>query len=285
MGARDKRARKKQHRDAQLQARVAAMRRRRTARVVGVLVALGVVFALAIFTVDDEEPETGPGAQSTEEPAESPEPPASPTERPSEAACGAEPPPPGDPQQYDAPADVLEDGVDYAAVMDTSCGEIRIDLLEEQAPETVNNFVFLAQEGYYDGVIFHRVERDFVIQAGDPNGRSGEEPDGPGYTIPDELPDEANDYVFGVLAMANAGPNSGGSQFFFVTHDAPTEGDKKTEPAGLTPSYAIFGEADPASYEVLDRIQRLKTVVADDPAQSVQPADPVYINSIEILER
>src|SRR5207244_3707802 len=102
----------------------------------------------------------------------------------------------------------------YLATFQTSCGDITIKLLAKTAPITVNNFMFLAKHGYFDGTYFHRIADAIdVIQGGDPTGTGK---GGPGYTIPDELPGGAK-YGTGVVAMANAGPNTGGSQFFIIT--------------------------------------------------------------------
>ena len=100
----------------------------------------------------------------------------------------------------------------YTAVIDTSAGEIRLELWPDAAPQTVGNFVGLAQEGFYDGTIFHRVIRDFMIQGGCPKGTGT---GGPGYAFADEINDRK--LVRGTLAMANAGPGTNGSQFFIVT--------------------------------------------------------------------
>jgi cyclophilin family peptidyl-prolyl cis-trans isomerase len=108
-----------------------------------------------------------------------------------------------------------EPGAQYTAVLDTSAGEIRLELWADQAPQTVGNFVALAREGFYDGTIFHRVIRDFMIQGGCPQGTGT---GGPGYQFGDEI--NPHKLVRGVLAMANAGPNTNGSQFFIVTADA-----------------------------------------------------------------
>jgi peptidyl-prolyl cis-trans isomerase B (cyclophilin B) len=104
----------------------------------------------------------------------------------------------------------------YRARMMTSKGEIVIDLAARYAPKTVNNFVFLANEGFYNGVVFHRVISNFVIQGGDPTGTGR---GGPGYTFEDEIDPKKNPlkHEAGVLSMANAGPNTNGSQFF-ITH-------------------------------------------------------------------
>jgi cyclophilin family peptidyl-prolyl cis-trans isomerase len=103
----------------------------------------------------------------------------------------------------------------YTAVIDTSAGEIRLELWADAAPQTVGNFVGLAREGFYDGTIFHRVIGDFMIQGGCPKGTGT---GGPGYDFPDEINDRK--LVKGTLAMANAGPNTNGSQFFIVTAEA-----------------------------------------------------------------
>ncbi|MGI8519157.1 MAG: peptidylprolyl isomerase [Actinomycetota bacterium] len=122
--------------------------------------------------------------------------------------------------------------------------------LEEQAPITVNNFVFLAREGSFDGLVWHRVVQRFVIQTGDPDGLNGHAPDDAGYSIPDELAGtEGRDYVFGVVAMANTGqPGTGGRQFFIVVQP---EGS-----AGLDPLYTIFGQAQGAADAARDQRER-----------------------------
>lgn len=102
----------------------------------------------------------------------------------------------------------------YTATFDTSRGQIVCDLFAKDAPKTVNNFVFLAREGFYDGTVFHRVIADFMIQGGDPTGTGR---GGPGYNFEDEVKANPNRHKVGTLSMANAGPNTNGSQFF-ITH-------------------------------------------------------------------
>ena len=266
--ANDKRARKKEFR-AVVAEREAALRRRRIARLAATgLVVVGVI-GFAMFSGRDEGEPVG---ETRDEPSPA-----------AAAACDAEAPPAADPQQYDEPEQVTQEGVDYAAVIHTSCGDISVDLLEESAPINVNNFVFLATEGYYDGLTFHRVVGNFVIQAGDPNDKNGVPPDGPGYTIKGELPPEGNDYVFGVMAMANTSdPDTAGSQFFIITHLGAND---EPEPAGLDPIYSIFGKVERDSYEVIREIGRQPTKGGNDPVESEQPVVPVYIESIEIVER
>jgi cyclophilin family peptidyl-prolyl cis-trans isomerase len=270
--ATEKRARKKQHRDEVLAMREAEMRRRRWARLGAVGLVIALIVGLAIFSGDDEGGGDNEPASSATEPEESAPP------EPGAVACGAEAPEPADPKQYDSPPPLeLEAGVDYGAVISTSCGDVEMDLLEEKASKTVANFVFLSEEGYYDGLIWHRVEADSVIQMGDPDGVNGQEPDGPGYTIPDEFPAKASEYVYGVVGLANAGPGTGGSQIFIVVHD-PEGG----EPAGYQPLYSIFGEVSEDSYPVLEEISRVETYGQNDPAQATVPIETIYINSIEI---
>ncbi|MFN2525150.1 MAG: peptidylprolyl isomerase [Actinomycetota bacterium] len=269
MSKQAKRQRKKDHRDQQRMEYAEQLKRRRIARLAGIGGVLGVVLTLALTGGGDDTERTSAGSS----PSPSPE--------ARIAACGAEPPPPADPQQYEsAPPMTIDNSVDYAAVIRTSCGDIEFDLLEEKARQTVNNFIFLARDGYYDGLIWHRVERNAVIQAGDPNGFNGQPPDGPGYSIPDELPERPREYVYGIVGMANSGPNSGGSQFFIVVHPADQG------PAGYRPFYSIFGEVDPGSYETLDAIEAIETDIGNpDPAEAVKPIVPIYIESIEIVER
>ncbi|RLB64273.1 MAG: peptidylprolyl isomerase [Deltaproteobacteria bacterium] len=118
-------------------------------------------------------------------------------------------------KQWDAPpAMQIDPGKTLRATMNTSKGEIELTLYPEYAPQTVNNFVFLAREGFYDQVSFHRVISDFMIQGGDPTGRGT---GGPGYTFADEFSGNPLTHEAKVISMANAGPNTNGSQFF-ITH-------------------------------------------------------------------
>ncbi len=115
-----------------------------------------------------------------------------------------------------APAMVIDSKKSYSATIETSKGTIKIDLLAKDAPLTVNNFVFLARDKYYDGLTFHRYEPGFVIQGGDPLGTGM---GGPGYRFADEP--VKGEYTAGAVAMANAGPNTNGSQFFICLADQP----------------------------------------------------------------
>jgi cyclophilin family peptidyl-prolyl cis-trans isomerase len=127
------------------------------------------------------------------------------------------------------PAMQIDPTKTYYATIKTNKGDMRLKLFADKAPATVNNFVFLARDGFYDGVPFHRVIKDFMIQTGDPTGTGR---GGPGYRFPDEIHPELRHDGPGVLSMANAGPNTNGSQFF-ITHVATPWLDGK---------HAVFGK-------------------------------------------
>ena len=141
--------------------------------------------------------------------------------------------------------------------------EATVELLAGEAPNTVNNFVFLARQGFYDNVIFHRTIEGFMIQGGDPTGTGG---GGPGYSFADEPVQRP--YSRGVLAMANAGPDTNGSQFFIMHADYP-----------LPPNYTIFGQAV-AGLETIDAIASAPTQPG---GEGSTPVNPVVIQSVEIV--
>jgi cyclophilin family peptidyl-prolyl cis-trans isomerase len=145
--------------------------------------------------------------------------------------------------------------------MHTSEGAIQLELFDEDAPKTVENFTRLAGEGFYDGLIFHRVIPDFMIQGGCPQGTGT---GGPGYTFEDEINDHK--VVRGALAMANAGPNTNGSQFFIVTTDAAPWLDGK---------HTVFGRVA-SGQDTVDRISE----VDRDPRD--KPTTPVVIDRVEL---
>lgn len=154
---------------------------------------------------------------------------------------------------------------DYRAVIRTDQGDITVKLFADEAPQTVNNFVFLARQGYYNGVIFHRTIENFMIQTGDPEGTGR---GGPGYTFRDEP--VRRRYTAGVLAMANAGPNTNGSQFFIV----------HGKDVNLPPSYTIFGEVE----EGMSAVNAIATgaTKAGAGGERSQPVNPARIESISI---
>ncbi|HYZ28216.1 MAG TPA: peptidylprolyl isomerase [Thermoleophilaceae bacterium] len=141
------------------------------------------------------------------------------------------------------------------AVMHTNHGDITLELFDEDAPKTVDNFKKLAGDNFYDGIIFHRVIKDFMVQGGDPTGTGR---GGPGYTFEDEIND--NKVVRGALAMANAGPNTNGSQFFIVTTDAAPWLDGK---------HTVFGRVV-EGMEVVDKIEGGDTDDSDRPREEAR---------------
>src|SRR5215204_3513084 len=149
------------------------------------------------------------------------------------------------------------------ATLHTSEGPIEIELFPEDAPKTVDNFTKLAGEGFYDGLVFHRVIPDFMIQGGCPEGTGR---GGPGYTFDDEFND--NKIVRGALAMANAGPNTNGSQFFIVTTEAAPWLDGK---------HTVFGRV----VEGMDAVDAIESTPTD---ASDQPVEPQTIERIELSD-
>jgi cyclophilin family peptidyl-prolyl cis-trans isomerase len=190
---------------------------------------------------------------------------------PADGTCTDRAPEPApEPQSYPAPPEqTIDPARTYTATLATSCGDIVIALDAAAAPMTVNNFVFLARQGFYDGLTFHRVVTGFVIQGGDPTGTGS---GGPGYAFDDELPDDG--YPTGSVAMANSGPNTNGSQFFIVTGDGSL----------LPNDYSRFGRVT-AGLDVAQRIEGFADPDADpsDPAGQ-KPSQPIYIYAVTITE-
>ena len=190
---------------------------------------------------------------------------------PADGTCTDRAPDPApEPQSYPGPPDqTIDSSRSYTATLATSCGDIVIALDAAGAPVTVNNFVFLARQGFYDGLTFHRVVAGFVIQGGDPTGTGS---GGPGYAFADELPDDG--YPTGSAAMANSGPNTNGSQFFIVTGDGSL----------LPNDYSRFGRVT-SGLDVAQRIEGFADPDADpsDPA-SQTPTQPIYIYTVTIEE-
>lgn len=180
-------------------------------------------------------------------------------------ACGATAPPPARQLQFVEPEDQgLTDNV--VVTITTSCGPIVLELIPEIAPQTVNSFVFLARQGYFDGTVSHRVLPGFVIQAGDPTAEGG---GSPGYRLPDELPPVDFVYGPGVVAMANSGPNTSGSQFFIVLGET-----------SLSADYTVFGV-------FVDGTDTINLIIAVPlgPNQRGEPSRPletVYIESVTV---
>ena len=151
----------------------------------------------------------------------------------------------------------IDQSKSYTAVIKTSMGDLTVEFFSDTAPVTVNNFISLSNDGYYDNIIFHRVISGFMIQGGDPSGTGhGEYGKFPGYTFEDELNNQ-QPYEKGILAMANAGPNTNGSQFFIMHVDYP-----------LPYQYTIFGKVTDG-LDVIDTIASVQTAEGDKPVEDV----------------
>ncbi len=181
-------------------------------------------------------------------------------------ACGGTRPEAAATMSFAAPGD---GGVssNARATLHTSCGDIVIELRHDLAPATVNSFVFLAAQGYFDGTVSHRIVPGFVVQLGDPTatGRGG-----PGYQIPDEFPPTDFAYTAGVVAMANGGAGTGGSQFFIAFNDI-----------ALDPDYSVFGYVI-AGTEVLERIAEIPVTTNPATLEPSLPLQTMYLESITI---
>jgi peptidylprolyl isomerase len=175
----------------------------------------------------------------------------------------------GNARQFAAPpAMQIDPKKHYAATINTSQGSMKADLFADEAPLTVNNFVFLARQGFYENSPFHRIIKDFMVQTGDPVNRNGT--GGPGYRFQDEP--VKRPYERGTLAMANAGPNTNGSQFFIVTGNN----------VQLPPNYTIFGKLSDG-FDTLDKIANTPVGPSSSGERS-KPQSEVTINSVSIDE-
>lgn len=277
----EKHARQKERRSRVDEARrqvEAQARRRRTLTIVGaviaVLVVIGAIVALTGRNDGDESADasttsvadtTTTTAATTGAPLPEPPPGITLTEA---TEC---PPAGGSPERVvkfaGPPPECIDPEATYTATFSTTQGDFTATLDSQAAPESVNNFVVLARYRYYDGVPFHRVVPGFVIQAGDGDGDPWGNND-LGYTIADELPADASQYVDYSLAMANSGPDTNGSQFFVVL---PGGG------AQLQALYSLFGQVTEGT-EVVDAIGALGTPAA------AEPSEVVLINSVTITE-
>ncbi len=171
-------------------------------------------------------------------------------------------------KQYNMqPVMTIDKNKKYTAILKTSEGDIMVQLNALITPITVNNFVFLAKEGFYNQTIFHRVIKDFMIQGGDPLGTGS---GGPGYRFNDEK--FIGEYSRGTIAMANAGPNTNGSQFFIIHKDNPLE-----------KNYVIFGKVI-SGIEVVDKIAEA-LVMENMSGEMSKPVNPIIVNSVEIQEK
>lgn len=258
----DKRQRKRDGRQARLEAERAASRsaarRRKLITAVVAIVAVFVVLVLLSQTGGDQTAAT----DTTSDPATTdPSAPEAGAAAYGDTPCAAAEKPAAPVLSFDSPfEDCLEEGVDYAATFTTSAGEFTVDLLEERAPSTVNNFVNLARSAFYDGTPFHRVIEGFVAQGGSPDGSGS---GGPGYATLDELPEEGA-YELGSLVMANSGPDTQGSQLFVITGD---------QGVGLPLQYSLFGT-------VTAGMESVMAIELGEP-----PSEPTILESVEIIEQ
>ena len=176
----------------------------------------------------------------------------------------------GVPKQYSAPPPMSVDpNKTYTATIHTTLGDMRADLFVKEAPKTANSFVFLAREGFYNNVKFHRIIKNFMVQTGDPQGNGT---GGPGYRFTDEP--VTRNYIRGTLAMANSGPNTNGSQFFIIHADY-----------ALSKDYTIFGQLiGKEDLETLDKIASIP-VQPDARGERSIPTQDVRITGIDITEK
>ncbi len=227
-------------------------------RIVPLMVLVAVLAGTACLVQPTPEPEPSPTAIGTPRPEGSPTAPPPATLTPKVVTEGGK-----TFNQYGAPPLMtIDPSASYTATINTNKGTINLELYAQDAPKTVNNFIFLAREGFFDGVIFHRVIPDFMIQGGDPTGGGS---GGPGYRFEDEISRGRAFDSAGILAMANAGPNTNGSQFFITVAPTPH----------LTGNHTIFGKVV-SGQDVVDDISLAPTSAAD------RPIADVIINTIEV---
>ncbi len=181
-------------------------------------------------------------------------------------ACNGEVPDAAREMSFTQP-DELDLDETITAILTTSCGDITIELRPDVAPATVNSFVFLAEHGYFDGTVSHRVYPGFVVQMGDPTATGG---GGPGYRIRDELPTGDFTYLTGIVAMANSGANTSGSQFFIMLADVP-----------LPLNYSVFGFVT-AGFDVLERIGDIPVGVDPGTGELSYPLETLYLETVTI---
>lgn len=254
MAKNEKRQRKKDQRRQRIEAEIRAYKTRRRNRMLvqlGIVAVLAGATALFISQAREPEPESTPA---------------------SDVACGGETPKRQSvtPLASEPPL-VIDQSKTYRAEVKTSCGTVNIELADDTQPRTVNSFVILAQRGFYNGLTFHRLVKDFAIQGGDPDGDGT---GGPGYKVTEELPPGVG-YTRGVVAMAKGPdevdpPGTSGSQFFIVPGDRAVS---------LEPKYAILGKVV-GGMDVVERINELPT----ESPESEKPEKKIYIESITVTD-
>ena len=255
----DRRERQKQARAAAKEAQRKAAARKELRRRITVGLGLGVAVAVLLLAI---------GTFSSSDESELSE--ALEAFRGQSTACdGALPDPPVE-LQFEAPINqALRADAQVTATLETSCGTIVMELDNEQFPQTVSNFVFLARNGYYNGTAFHRVAADFVIQGGDPTATGGGDP---GYSIPDEFPSDEFTYEPGVVAMANGGRGTTGSQFFIVSGESAST---------LNPTFNVLGRVV-EGMDVVERIAEIPTRAQPGGQERSYPTESIYLESVTI---
>jgi cyclophilin family peptidyl-prolyl cis-trans isomerase len=255
----DRRRRQKEQRTAKREAEKKHEARKELGRRLGTALVFGIV-VVAVFTFstflgsdEGELPEGYAGfrAQGT--------------------ACGADQPDPEPVLTFDQPVpqtDVTADST-VIATLETSCGDIEIELNTTGAPATANSFVFLAREGFFDGQVFYRIVEDFRVFAGDPEATGN---GGPGYRVPDEYPAEDFVYTPGVVAMDNVGKGTTGSRFFIVVGESASV---------LNPQFNVLGDVI-SGEDALERIASVETAVRPGSREDSLPLETVYIEKATV---
>jgi peptidylprolyl isomerase len=271
MSKADRRARKRENKLQGRAQREAEVKRakQRSGFIRGAIAVLIIVAALAlIFTIGHKSTKKKAAAPPATTVAPTTTIPATTTTVALPAGCVATVPPKATPGTYKtAPPMTIDPSKTYTATMTTTCGTIVIALDPKEAPKTVNSFVFLAEHHFYDGLDFHRVVKDFVVQGGDPKGDGT---GGPGYNLPTEPP--KNGYTAGSVAMANAGAGTTGSQFFLTW---TADGAKNL--GGPPYLYSILGQ-------ITKGLDVVKTMGSLAPATDGPPTHPLYIFKVTISE-
>jgi cyclophilin family peptidyl-prolyl cis-trans isomerase len=255
----DRRQRQKEQRATRLEEQKKAASRKEFRRriLVALGIGLGLTALLVLISVLGNEPTTLPASYQAF--------------RNQPTACGAQAPPAGELMSFSEPEDQGLGSEPVIVTINTSCGPIVVELDPATYPATVNSFVFLARQGFYDGSVFHRIASNFVIQGGDPEATGT---GGPAYLVPDEFPTDDFVYEEGVVAMANAGGGTTGSQFFVVVGDNARV---------LNNTFNVLGRVV-SSQETLDAIEAVPTSVAPGTSERSRPVETVYIESIEISQ-
>jgi peptidyl-prolyl cis-trans isomerase B (cyclophilin B) len=251
-----KRERQRQNRELRREAMLAAEKRRkrfRTARTIGLLLVPVVIIFVIIQVVSGGDSDT------------------STTEAAPVKCVSRTPATPIKTQTYpEAPPLTIDVNQKYTAVMHTSCGDINIKLDPKQAPQTVNGFLFLVQNEFYNGTTFHRIVTDFVDQGGD---QKGDGTGDPGYKLPDEPP--KNGYKAGDVAMANSGPGTSGSQFFLVVS---ANGAKTLNGSGAPYKYSILGHMDARGLRVAKKINTFGSA-----GEAGTPTKTMYLFDVGVI--